>query len=302
MGRTLKRVPLDFDWPLKEMWHGYSNPYYKNAEECEACDRTGYAPDALLLYRQWYGAQHPQAGFRPALTGSDPFSTDEPAIASCAERNCTSQLSGFGGVSFPFMTDEGRVKMEAQRLADLYNAAWSHHLNQDDVDALVKDGRLHDFTHTWSKEDGWVRREDGYVPTAREVNVWSLAGMGHDAINQHVCIEARCERMGFEKTCPVCKGTGEIWDSKENEKKCEDWVETEPPKGEGYQLWETTSEGSPVSPVFETLEDLCEWCEDNATTFADMKASKEEWMEMLNDDFVHARMVNAKKNSEIILM
>lgn len=61
----------------------------------------------------------------------------------------------------------------------------------------------------------------------------------------------------------------------------------EPPKGEGYQLWETTSEGSPVSPVFKTLDKLCEWCEENATTFANYKASKEEWKQMLEDDFVH---------------
>lgn len=60
----------------------------------------------------------------------------------------------------------------------------------------------------------------------------------------------------------------------------------EPPKGDGYQLWETTSEGSPKSPVFKTLEELCEWCEENATTFADFKATKEQWMKMLNSDFV----------------
>ena len=58
------------------------------------------------------------------------------------------------------------------------------------------------------------------------------------------------------------------------------------PKGEGYQLWETTTEGSPESPVFETLEELCEWCEENATTFASYTASKEEWMKMLDDDNV----------------
>lgn len=48
----------------------------------------------------------------------------------------------------------------------------------------------------------------------------------------------------------------------------------EPPKGEGYQLWNTTSEGSPISPVFETLDKLCEWCEVNATTFGKFKATK----------------------------
>ena len=56
----------------------------------------------------------------------------------------------------------------------------------------------------------------------------------------------------------------------------------EPPVGEGYQLWETTTEGSPVSPVFETLEELCIWCEVNATVYGDEKASKEQWMELLS--------------------
>ncbi len=60
----------------------------------------------------------------------------------------------------------------------------------------------------------------------------------------------------------------------------------EVPSGEGYQLWETTSEGSPQSPVFKTLEELCEWCEGNATTFAHFKTTKEEWFKMLNEDNV----------------
>lgn len=61
----------------------------------------------------------------------------------------------------------------------------------------------------------------------------------------------------------------------------------EVPEGEGYQLWETTSEGSPVSPVFETLDALCAWCENNATTFGSCKATKEQWKQMLTDGFVY---------------
>lgn len=62
----------------------------------------------------------------------------------------------------------------------------------------------------------------------------------------------------------------------------------DPPKGEGYQLWETTSEGSPTSPVFKTLDELATWCEDNATVFASFKASKEEWIKMIKkDQIVH---------------
>lgn len=36
----------------------------------------------------------------------------------------------------------------------------------------------------------------------------------------------------------------------------DDWEHTEPPTGEGWQVWETVSEGSPVSPVFATAEEL----------------------------------------------
>lgn len=65
-----------------------------------------------------------------------------------------------------------------------------------------------------------------------------------------------------------------------------------PPKGKGYQLWENCSEGSPISPIFKTLDELCEWAEDNATTFADFKTTKEKWKEMLSDDNVHHREGN----------
>jgi len=64
----------------------------------------------------------------------------------------------------------------------------------------------------------------------------------------------------------------------------------EPPIGEGYQMWETTSEGSPASPVFKTLDELCEWCAENATRFADFKATKEKWKEMFDADFVCHKM------------
>jgi hypothetical protein len=65
--------------------------------------------------------------------------------------------------------------------------------------------------------------------------------------------------------------------------------EYEPPVGDGYQLWETTTEGSPVSPVFADLESLCAWAADNATVFADMTATKEHWQEMLSEGLVYYR-------------
>lgn len=67
----------------------------------------------------------------------------------------------------------------------------------------------------------------------------------------------------------------------------------EPPTGEGYQLWENTSEGSPQSPVFATLQELCAWCAEHATTFAKHKATAEEWEQMLSENFVYHQEGNA---------
>ena len=84
----------------------------------------------------------------------------------------------------------------------------------------------------------------------------------------------RAENLGVYGECEHCKGEGEVWENTGYQYLRDNWVQIEPPTGDGYQLWETTSEGSPESPVFETLEALCEWCEDNATTFSDYKATK----------------------------
>ena len=61
------------------------------------------------------------------------------------------------------------------------------------------------------------------------------------------------------------------------------------------QLYETTSEGKPISPVFykDDFEKLCEYASENCTTFAYFKATKEEWMKMLSNDFVYHTEGNA---------
>lgn len=55
------------------------------------------------------------------------------------------------------------------------------------------------------------------------------------------------------------------------------------------QLYEDTSEGTPLSPVFhkDDFEKLCEWAAANASTFGHYKASKEEWMRMLGEGVVY---------------
>lgn len=106
----------------------------------------------------------------------------------------------------------------------------------------------------------------------------------------------------YSAGCEGCKKYAEIKEVPFTDYGCPDYdkyygvdmsAKVEPPKGDGFQLWETTTEGSPTSPVFNTLEKLCEWCAENATTFASFTATKEEWMQMLDEDFVHVKQGNA---------
>jgi hypothetical protein len=54
----------------------------------------------------------------------------------------------------------------------------------------------------------------------------------------------------------------------------------------GWQLYETTSEGTPISPVFETPEALARWlAETGASSFARMTASYEQWLAMIHQGY-----------------
>jgi len=175
-----------------------------------------------------------------------------PAVRAFAERNVSNAPDYYGAGEFA-------IVREATRLADLWNSMWCHHLCQDDVDALVAGGRLMDFTHTWTREDGWQKIEPPVTPPAADVNTWSLGGFGHDSINASVVIRARCEREGAEETCPRCQGHATLEAYEGQRAEAEAWEPQGPPKGDGWQLWETVSEGSPVSPVFADAEGLAQW-------------------------------------------
>ena len=60
------------------------------------------------------------------------------------------------------------------------------------------------------------------------------------------------------------------------------------------QLYETTSEGTPTTPVFKAdeFEQLCKYAAKKCFTFADCEATKEEWMEMLSDGLVYTTRGN----------
>jgi len=73
----------------------------------------------------------------------------------------------------------------------------------------------------------------------------------------------------------------------------ENWKSYEPPKGEGYQCWETTSEGSPISPVFKTFDELCEWLSNNLSGVT-KTFTKEDWKKALKSNLPVTDMSTGK--------
>lgn len=243
MGRTVKRVPLDFDWPLEKPWKGFINELHDASWTCPECGGSGESADMSVLTGKWYGSR---VSFRPEERGSTPFEPTHPKILALARHHIERTPEYYG-------TGDAAIEREARRLAEHFNRGWCHHLNEDDVTALIEANRLYDFTHEWTQGSGWKEKNPPYRPTAQEVNEWSLTGMGADC--WPVC-KAEAKRLGIEIYCPHCEGEGHCWPSPEAKAAAEAWESTEPPTGEGYQMWETVSEGSPISPVFATAEEL----------------------------------------------
>jgi len=206
MGRELKRVALNFEWPLNKPWDGYINPYYKQCQECDGSGSTMASKrleDLVSLLM---------------LSGDD------------AKRN----------QCHPYF-----------RNIPLHNSS----------DKICDNGMLELTT-------GLAGRSSSFF--------------GHDGCDRWEAINKIITAAGLDhKTwgrCPICKGDGIEPSSKE---KYEKWTPTEPDSGDGYQIWETVSEGSPISPVFTTAEKLAQYM--STTHFgADSGSSYETWLKFIN--------------------
>lgn len=197
MSREVRRVPLDFDWPLSSTWRGYLLPESLRLPPCTACGGEGWSAEARAI--------------------ADTF--------------------------YPHTIPGDRATQDA--------LAWHDKIGQKEVDHLLKKGRL----GTW-RDGAW--HHDPL--TADEVNARQHAGAldGHDAINRGLLIEFRCKRLGISMRCPECQGHGDVEKYPGQRAEADAWEPTDPPTGDAWQLWETVSEGSPITPAFATADDLIE--------------------------------------------
>lgn len=187
MRRELKRVPLDFDWPIGKIWAGFVNPHWKACPNPD-CNH-GSTPAAIVLE---------------------------------------------GAVSLILIAGE-----DARR------------------------GKKHPYLE-------WIgsHRFNGTLGPDATVLSTALAGrkpsfFGHDCIDRYNAKKTIIKAAGLPDDwgiCPTCKGHAI---DPECRAAYEAWEKAEPPSGPGWQLWETVSKGSPVSPVFATPAGLEDWMANN---------------------------------------
>lgn len=287
MGREVKRVALDADLPIGEIYSGYLMPTELQPDPCTCY--IGYSEFGERLHRQWYG----QAPFDPSMTGSQPITPDCPGVLdNCRRKIEWSRQNPLQGQSPDFYdrlygtTGEATVRVEAERMCRFWNSYWSCHLDQETVDAIDAAEGFGSLTHDFDKtERKWVRRDPTRKLTAREVSLYNaLAPMGVSG-GMGIAMRIMAERHGQSLSCSICGGEGSIFRTEEQRAAHDAWEATEPPVGEGWQMWETVTEGSPISPIFETPEELARYLaasEDSG--IAGRRVSYDSWMKMIVGD------------------
>lgn len=211
MGRELKRVPLDFQWPMNEQWGGFLNPHDSKSHTCPACRGNGETTASSRLG---------DLVSLLMLSGSD----------------------SLRGTCHPYFYE-----------APLYRTK-----------GVVCGPDMVELTATLA----------GRAPTF----------IGHDACDRWSAKKKIVTAAGLPDewgVCQECGGEGTIWDSPEDKQAYDDWTPTEPPAGDGYQIWETVSEGSPISPVFATPEELASYMAGRQWG-ADKGSSFETWLKFIN--------------------
>jgi hypothetical protein len=202
MGREIKRVPVDFDWPIDKVWEGYVRPDALVGKPCPDC-QGGQTYAGWWLQHLCQRLEMLAGDVREQERGRPmhPWLANDP---------------------YP-PTDSTNLFMAATRVL---------RPSRDMLDLI-----------------------GGLTGTPVD-EVGGLFARGGHSIFSAIVKAAGLEHWGGCETCE-CEGTLEAYPGQRAE--ADAWERTEPPTGEGWQMWETVSEGSPVSPVFATAEGLAQW-------------------------------------------
>jgi hypothetical protein len=105
---------------------------------------------------------------------------------------------------------------------------------------------------------------------------WPIGKVWYGYMISH-CLEGQ-----HGQTCDDCRAFAKAKKMEMTSHDCPEFDCFDPPEGVGWQMWETTSEGSPMSPVFKTPQELAMWLYDNnASSFGNQTSTYEEWLTMI---------------------
>lgn len=215
MGREARRVPLDFDWTIGEVWGGYLMPENLHEDKCPDCE-NGLTADGELIN----GVAYMIVGL-----ADDVFAQERG-------RGMHPYLQPIQEISYV----HGRPRTTARF--------------EEFVKGLFADDEY--------DKPNWIGRQ----PYRMARRLMELAGLD--------------DQWGY---CPKCEGHASVERYPGQRVEAEAWERTEPPTGDGWQMWETTSEGSPKTPVFATAEELADYCAANGVSwFGDTTATREQWL------------------------
>lgn len=163
-----------FHWGLDDL-NEVVNFYFqvrRASETCSACDGSGYNPDTKVISDTFYDHGSYRIDFVNMTTHGD-------AAAARRPRGATGQR-------------------------------WCDEITQDEVDALVAEGRLRHFDDKTGK---WVQttRTAAEVNAANREGASPSLGLNHDGINRAILIKTRATRLGVWGYCPACEGDGSVW-------------------------------------------------------------------------------------------
>jgi len=121
---------------------------------------------------------------------------------------------------------------------------WNNNTTQDEVQALVDDGRLRDLQERF-----------GRTPTANEVNKWQKGTeVGHDAINHGICVE---QRLAYELYCPECGGAGFVYTAPKAHVELTLWI-LHPRKGASRGVRIMSVEQNDLPEIFAYLKEAAQ--------------------------------------------
>lgn len=224
----------------------------RDSKTCDVCKGDGYHPDAQWISESFY-------------PHSSPFLRETPT-----DRETKAVMRRFGAgyespiskgsfpsedvfrkyrADHPFTSPFEAFCLEMKR----DDGFWCDKITQDEVDALVKAGRL-------GRKPVLVQE----VNAANRMSCGPWGDLRHDSINRSILIEARCKRLGVPLLCEACEGSGHIYTAEAGHAGLVLWM-LHPRKGcsRGVEIKKLQKGDLP-----KVVEFLCEAAKRNAERFA----------------------------------